>query len=259
MRVMLGAVPAILSALIALSCGNASDKSTQDNSSENKQLTNTDPDAKGGNTCLLGYADKLDKLLTMEAAAAVAQLPAGEAKVTYFTAMKNTDYHNVKYAWKSDRKRSLKDAGIDMEVPTDNMIQLNGIKARSLKSFQMTHRAPTDEELKQLDKAMNDAFDKKSGNKTVNEQVEKLDKMNIDKGTQKSVAKSMGGAFEKVTKAYVEVSGIGEAASWNSVEHCLYVLDNGVEISVTVDLSDDDAVNKEKAMALLTQLLAKCR
>ena len=239
-----------------LSCGGGtSDKTEKASLAE----IPADPKAEGGNTCLLGYADKLDQLLTLKMAADFAMLPAESAKVKYFNAMKNTDNHDVKYLWKSDRKRSMKDVGVDMVVPVSNLVQLNGIKKRSFESFKLTHRAPTDAELKQADKAMEDAFDKKSGNKKVNEQVEKLEEMKVDKGTQKSVAKSMGGAFAKVAQSYREVRGLGEAASWNAVERRLYVLDNGVEISVSVDLSDDDAVNEQKAIVLMKQLLSKCK
>ncbi|CAG5006189.1 hypothetical protein DYBT9275_03753 [Dyadobacter sp. CECT 9275] len=238
------------------SCGG----STSDNA-QKTSLTElpADPKAKGGNTCLLGYANKLDQLLTLQMAADFAGLPAGSAEIKYFNSMKNTDNHDVKYSWKSDRKRNMKDVGVDMVVPVDNMVQLNGIKERSFESFKMTHRAPTDNELKQADQAMDEALDKKSGNKKVNEQVEKLDEMKVDKNTQKSVVKGMGGVFAKVARAYREVQGIGDAASWNAVERRLYVVDNGVEISVSVDLSDDDAVNEQKAVVLMKQLLAKCK
>lgn len=244
-----------LASFCQFSCGGSSSDESQKAS---LSKMSSDPQAKGGNTCLLSYADKLDQLLTLKMAADFAGLPAESAKVKYFKAMKNTANHDVKYLWKSERKRNMKDVGIDMEVPADNMLQLNGIKERSLESFKMTHRAPTEDELKQQGKVIQDAFDKKSNNKKINEQVEKLDEMKIDKGTQKSVAKGMSSVFSKVTQAYKDVPGIGEAASWNSVERRLYVLDNGVEISVSVDLSDTDEENRGKAVTLIKQILSKC-
>ena len=249
----------ILGALFVFSCGgNASDKPKETTVSDSKESKNTDPDAKGGNTCLLGYSDKLDQLLSLDAAANFTGLPANAAKVTYSNVMKNTANHSIKYSWIGDRKRSMKDLGMDMVLPVKDHIELSGIKENSVTQFKQSHRAPTAKELSQRDKAVNDAFDGKSGNKEIDEKVEKLDKMNVDKSTQKGVAQNMGNMFAKVAMAYENVSGLGDAASWNSFERKLYVLDNGVEIALTVDLSADEAVNKEKAIAILKQLLSKC-
>jgi hypothetical protein len=145
-----------------------------------------------------------------------------------------------------------------MVVPVKNQIELHGLKEGTLKSFKMAHRAPTAEELRQRDRAVNDAFDGKLGNKEINEKLEKLDKMKVDKATQKGVAQNLGNTFAKVAMAYEDVSGLGDAASWNSFERRLYVLDKGVEMSVSVDLSDDNEINKKRAIAILKKLLALC-
>jgi len=259
MKAPFTAMQVIMGALFAFSCGgNASDKPKERIVSDSKESKNMDPDAKGGNTCLLGYRDRLDQLLTLDAAASFSQLPANAAKVSYSKVMKNTANHSIKYSWIGDRKRSMKDMGIDMVLPVKDQIELLGIKEKTLAEFKASHRAPTAEELKKRDKAVNDAFDGKSGNKEINEKLEKLDKMNVDKSTQKGVAQNMGNMFAKVAMAYEDVAGLGDAASWNSFERKLYVLDNGVEIALTVDLSADEAVNKEKAISILKQLLSKC-
>jgi hypothetical protein len=259
MKATVTTMQVILGALFVFSCGgNAGDKPKQDDVSQSTELKNTDPDAKGGNTCLLGYSDKLDQLLTLDGAASFTQLPANAAKVTYSKVMENTAYHSIKYSWIGDRKRSMKDMGMDMVLPVKNQIELHAIKENTLTQFKTSHRAPTAEQLKQRDKAVNDAFDGKSGNAKIDEKVDKLDKMKVDKATQKGVAQNLGNVFAKVAMAYEDVSGLGDAASWNSFERRLYVLDNGVEISLTVDLSADEAINKEKAIFILNQLLSKC-
>lgn len=245
-------------ALSMLSCGGASGDEGQQAMAYNKKANSTAPDAKGENTCLLGFADKLDKLLTMELAAKAAQLPASEAKVKYFTAMKNTANHNIKYIWKSDRTRNMEDFGMTGKAPANNNIELHGIGEKSLAEFKRTRKPPTEEQLKQMDKAIDNAFDKKSGNQKIDEKVDQLDEMKVDKSTQKSVAGQMGGVFAKIGAAYRDIEGLGDAASWNTVENRLYVLDKGVEISLTVELSSDESANKEKAIALVKELLTKC-
>lgn len=251
---------ACLIASVQFSCGGkeSSEKGETETASLDNIAKTSDPDAKGGNTCLLDYSEKLDQLFPVQLAADFTKLPAAEAKADYSKVMKNPSYHSIKYAWKSDRKRSLKELGIDMEVAVDNKLELHGIRAMSLNGFKMSYRVPTEKELKESERALDAAFEGKSGNKDINEKLKKLDEMKVDKKTQKSAAADIGDALAKVTKAYRDVSGIGEAASWNSVEKRLYVLDNGVEISLSVDLSDEDVVNREKAIALMRQVLAKC-
>ncbi|TDE18018.1 hypothetical protein [Dyadobacter psychrotolerans] len=257
MKSTLTTIQVILSALFVFSCGgSASDKPKDVAVSEIKESENMD--SKGGNTCLLGYSDKLDQLLTLDAAAGFTALPANAAKVSYSKVMKNTASHSIKYSWIGDRKRSMKDAGMDMVLPVKEQIELHGIKEKTLTEFKASHRAPTNEEIRKRDKAVNDALDGKSGKKEINENLEKLDKMKVDKSTQKGVAQNMGNVFAKVAMAYEDVAGLGDAASWNSFERRLYVLDNGVEISLSVDLSADESVNKKKAVLILTQLLSKC-
>ena len=152
----------------------------------------------------------------------------------------------------------MKHMGIDMVLPVKNQIEVHGIKGNTIAAFKTSHRVPTAEELKKRDKAVSDALDGKSGSNEVNDKVEKLDKMNVDKSTQKGVAQNMGNVFAKVAMAYEDVAGLGDAASWNSFERRLYVIDNGVEIAVSVDLSYDESVNKEKAIAILKNLLKVC-
>jgi hypothetical protein len=214
---------------------------------------------KGANTCLLGYADKLNLLLTKEMAMELAQLPADNMKEKYFTQLKNQEHHHIRYSWKSKRTKNLKGIGMDMDVPADDIIQLNGLKPMTEKYFKMSRSVPTEDQLAKMDQTLNDAFDRKSGNEAVNKRLDKLDSLKVNRETQKKVGKSMGGAFAKIAQAYSDVQGIGDVASWNSIENTLYVLDGGVEMSLQVELSSDHLQNKEKAIVLAGQLLKKCK
>ncbi|MNL64035.1 hypothetical protein D3C87_1882110 [compost metagenome] len=82
--------------------------------------------------------------------------------------------------------------------------------------------------------------------------------MKVEKSTQKSVAGKMSGAFAKIGAAYQDIDGLGDAASWNTVENRIYVLEGGVLISLTVDLSAEESFNKQKAIELVKALLLRC-
>ena len=83
--------------------------------------------------------------------------------------------------------------------------------------------------------------------------------MQVDKQTQKSTASALSSVFAQAAKSYVDVTGIGQAASWNSFENRLYIFEKGIELSVTVDLSSDSQFNRKKAIELGKSLLAACR
>lgn len=247
------------SLLVLCSLISCSGKSGETVAESAEHVETVDLDAIGQNDCLLGYVSSLDKLLTLELAANLIDQPSAEAKTSYSTVMKNSAYHSIKYSWKSDRIKNMKDLGIKMDIPADNLVILHGIRPMSHNQFKSSYRVPTNEELSHSEKAIDDALEGKSNNQKINEQVDKLDKMNIDKQTQKSNAKKVGGIVAKVAQAYQDVEGIGDAASWNSVENRLYVLDKGVEISVTVEISNDEKENKAKSITLVQQLLSICK
>lgn len=237
------------------SCGGGSKKSDLTSATEQRTL---DPEAKGGNTCLLGYMEKLDALLTDPIVSEFTGVSVATMKKDYYKVMKNPEWHSLQFSWESDRKQKVKVANMTIEVPDKNVIELHGIKPMSKKYFLMSYRVPTEEQLKHVDKAMDDAFSKKTDNKEINEAVDNLDKMGIDQKTQKSIGNEISGITKQVAQAYSEVRGMGDAASWNSFENRLYVLDNGVALAVTVKLSDDTNDNKARALELAKKLLSAC-
>jgi hypothetical protein len=231
-------------------------------SNASSDLEGPDVESSGivpGANCLIGYADKLDELLTLDIAAEVAALPEDGAETNYNRVMKKTEYHSVAYMWKSDRKRTINVGGHSMEVPKSNRVELNGIKNIKREHFDMSRRKATDEDLAKMNKMIDNALEGKSDNKKINERLKKLDDMGVDKQTQKQATGAMTGMIGQVAKAYSPVAGIGEAASWNSVENSLYVYTGGVELAVTVDLSEDEQVNKNKAIGLMKTLMARCK
>lgn len=206
-------------------------------------------------SCLLAYKDRLNSLLPLEKAAAVAGKSKDEAKQNYNRVMKNSDYHSMQYSWKSGRKKMMSILGSERLLPVNDLVELHGMKEVTLDYFKNSHRAPTEEQLAASQKQLDKAIDGKSDNAKVNAEVKKLDEMKLSKETQKSTAGSLNSVFAEVARSYSDVPGLGQAAAWNSFENRLYIFDKGVELAVTVDVSSDGEVNKKKAIELGEALL----
>lgn len=225
-----------------------------------KNEDNSAGEAIGDNyaqSCLLTFKEKLDGLLTLDKAAEIAGIPKEQAKPNYNRVMKNSSYHSMQYVWKSGRQKSMLVMGNQITVPVDDIIELHGLKQVTLDYFQNSHRPPTQQQIDASRREIDKAFDGKSDNEKVNAKVRKLDEMKVDKQTQKSTAGSLNSVFAEAAKSYVPVSGVGQAAAWNSFENRLYIYSDGIELSVTVDVSKDSDINKSKAITLAKALL-KC-
>ncbi|TXE09062.1 hypothetical protein ES711_03765 [Gelidibacter salicanalis] len=55
----------------------------------------------------------------------------------------------------------------------------------------------------------------------------------------------------------VEVNGVGDNAYWNSKKQLLEVYYHGVSFTLQVDMSNDEAVNKEKTIALAKLMISE--
>jgi hypothetical protein len=244
MRNILFALALLSVLLVACSTGEGSEKQTSQ-------------EAVASSGCLLSYKENLDALLPLERASAVAGKPGGEAKQKYSRVMKNPTYHSVQYTWTSERTKTVNALGGSITVPANDIVTLHGLKEVKLDDFQKSHRPPTQEQLDASRQQIDKAIEGKSDNEKVNENLKKLDELKVSKETQKSTAGTLNSVFAEVAKSYSNVAGIGEAAAWNSFENRLYIYEGGVEFSLTVEVSADGEVNKNKAMAL-GKMLVKC-
>jgi hypothetical protein len=198
--------------------------------------------AAAANACLLGYQTRYDALLPLEKAAQVASRPAEAAEVEYSKVLKNPQYHSVRYTWKGARTRKVEVLGREIEVPQHDTVELTGLTSSTLESFKGTYRAATD-----------------ADESALNAEIDRSKEKALATEGGKAVAKNVGGMLMQVARAYRDVDGIGDAASFNSVESTLYVLDRGVKFAVTVNLDDDAAANRDKAIGLARQIVETCR
>lgn len=248
---------AFVSASICL--GNCSSSTSESNLKDELEKVAGSGDTKaGGNSCLLSYVEKLDQLLTADLAGEASGYKSEEAKVDYSKVLKNPSTHQVRYAWKGDRKKTMNIAGMDRQIPVDDEVILFGIKAVSREDFKRNRRNATDEEVAAMNAQIEKALSGKSDNEAVNKQLEKLEKMGVDKKSVASTGSAIGGLAARVAQSYSEVAGLGDAAAWNSYEQKLYVLQDGVEFSVSVNIGDENT-NQEKSIGLARKILQICK
>jgi len=212
----------------------------------------------GGNKCLLDYAEKLDELLTRELAGETVQYTPEDAEKDYSKVLSNPLYHSVRYSWKSDRTKSMSFGAHEVMVPVRDEVALYGINPVTYDEFKQRRRNVTDEELAEMNKRISETLSGQTENEAVKKQLEKLEKMGVDQSTVQGMSSSVTGMAGKVAQSYSEVSGLGDAAAWNSYEQRLYVLDRGVEFAVAVSAGEDENVNKEKSVALAKKILNIC-
>lgn len=208
--------------------------------------------------CLLPYREKLDRLLTLDKASETAGRPKQQAVSKYNRVMKNASYHSMQYVWKTGRQKKMKVMGKIMTVPANDIVELHGLKEVTADYFNQSRRPPTQQQLAASQKEIDNAIEGKSSNPEANEKLRKLDEMKVGTQTQRATSGALNTAFAEAAKSYSEVTGLGQAAAWNSFENRLYILDDGVELVLTVDISNDSNVNREKAITLAKVLLT-CR
>jgi hypothetical protein len=153
----------------------------------------------------------------------------------------------------SEQQRQINEAMAKMmsNLPLDDTVAFRSIQVLGdddpLARFNNKWRAPTEEELKMLgqrmDEAMNEARDEG-----------KINDAGADFG------KEMGQSLTQAKIEYEDVDGIADAARWGGMVKtpALKVLDGDTEFEVAVDISDDNAVDRELSIAIAKDLLAAC-
>ena len=183
------------------------------------------------------FKDKIDELLTLEMAAEVSGLPAGEAEKDH---RKGGPLETLAYQWKSDRLKKYAIMGKSVTVPADNTIELSWVKNTTLEQFKHDYHNPTAEEIKNAEEAM----------------AKKSDELNAEgKATKEQTDAANSMAKSSISKFKVEeVPNLGTYAVFvNSgmmgvSTRDLKVFYKGLSFTLAVDLSDDAAYNDKKAI-----------
>lgn len=241
----------------------ASCESKMDNSINNIEQTieetskKLDPEAEGGNKCLLDYANKYDQLLSEQRILELTGFSKDVMETEYSKVLDNVTYHSFEY--KFTNKRMQKPFGMDMELPFRDNISVSNIKPISFNYFNNTYRAIASDEKTKIDEVTDEVLDGKSDNKDAKEAVKKLEETGVSKKEAKSVTKSLTNTISNISKAYQNVENLGDAARWNTLTKELVVVQNGAMFQLTVSVNDD--VEKEKLIAieLAKDILKKCK
>lgn len=249
---------AVMTLATLFSCGQGGNNDESAVDSEivqlENELKNIDPKAKGGNTCLLGYAEKYDELLTKDMVADATNSNVNEMTSGYQKVHKSNKYHDITYSWKGSLTKTVG----GMTFPMDDYVKLTGIEAISLFTFQASYRAVSEEETRKINEDMNEALDRNTDNSVVDQAIKKLDEMGISKAEQQKMVKDLTESAQKMTKGFAKVNNLGQAATWNAKTNTLYVFENGAMFELVVELSDSGR-NLEVAKTIATQILNKCK
>ena len=219
---------------------NKTSTATEELSATLDTAATTDAPA-GANACLLAYAQNYDRALPLATVAAVTGLSAANAKVEYSRVMKNPAFQHVSYSWPSTRTRSFNIGGREIQAPQSNIVEFGLLRPMTVQYFRNSYRPIKEHEEKELDARIENSKDAR-----------------LATDDSKKTAREIGGALAEVTRAYRDVPGVGEAASFNTVESALYVLDRGVSFRVTANLSDDADANQAKAIELAKKVMESC-
>lgn len=249
----------IVVSLSLFSCNSSEHSSTGSEISiedvANKKVS--DPNASGGNKCLLAYAEKYDELLTEPMVLAATGFPKEKMKVKYSKVMKNTAYHGVRYAFDMGRVQSLPGTGGKMALPDD--ISIKGIGPKSLAQFNDSYRAMSAEDEQHFDEAKKDVLSGNSEDKDADKILKKAEEKGMDKKQIEKGVEQVGGIIKQIAKAYVVVDGLGDAARWNTLTKEMVVLKDGVQFELYVNVANEDSKNKTVATDLAKQILDKCK
>jgi murein L,D-transpeptidase YcbB/YkuD len=189
------------------------------------------------------FKGKLDELLTLEMAAQVTGLPAGEAE-------KETTFITVSYQWESDRTTTVEiTKGNKMTVPASNSIELSWVKNTTLEEFKRQNRNPTAEELAKREVAIDN----------------KLKELEADgKATNDQSSAASGIAKSAMASAMFEdIPNLGTHAVFVNLVFMgmpmrdLTVFYRGIQFTLSTDLSADAAYNDKKAIETAKLIIKK--
>jgi hypothetical protein len=238
------------------SCSGENSEKSGDQLAAALSSVSIDSDVSGENTCLLAYAKNYDQIVSEAEILSLTGFSKEVMETNYQKFLKDPAFHAMQYKFKNKRMGKLGSLKGEYELP--DVVEITGIKASTLERFKKSYSAMTDEDRKLVEQQMSNAIDGKSKNKQANEAGEKLEKANVDKETAKTIGSGIMSKFQEISQHYQEVSGLGDAASWNAMTNDIVVWKKGAEFQVKVEVSSEEEVNKALALKIAKLVLEKC-
>lgn len=213
-----------------------------------------DPNASGGNKCLLDYANRFNELLTEAEVLEATGFSKDKMEIDYSRVISDVAFHRINYSFDNKRERTMH----GHTMPFKDNVQLQKIKAISLTQFKNAYRTITDEEDKIVKDVIEDISEGKASGADAKEAKNQLDASGVDKKTAQETMGTLTEVFKEISEGYQNVANLGDAAVWNSVTKELTVLSNGVQFELQVDAKSGPDEDKEIAIALAKRVLSKC-
>lgn len=221
-----------------MACGGK-ETSTPDSFEEAVELA----ESKGLFEAAKAYEGKLDQLLTLEMAASTMGLPATEADMDYNKTLSNPSFHALNFTWDRGRTRPMTVANMTVQVPDLDRLELSGIQEISKSDFEYQYRIMTPAEIQEMELQMKQALqDRVSKGEITQEQADLAGGMS--EGLMGNQTREM-------------VSGVGEAATWMPEDGSLYVFQGGLMFRLTINQGEEEAMLKQKLIALAAQIIEK--
>lgn len=216
-----------------------------------------DPNASGGNKCLLDFQSKYDQLLSEQDILTATGFSKDLMEIKYQKVLKNPEYHEMVYNFKNKRVSYIPQ--IKMKAEIKDAISVRSIKPMSLTQFENSYKAVTEEEMQAARDAVNDVAEGNSGDADAEAAMQKAKEQNVTDEQVKETSNVLLDTFKEVSEGYRVVEGLGDAARWNVKTNELSVLQNGVQFQIMSDVSNDLEKNKSVAIDLAKKILDKCK
>ena len=136
----------------------------------------------------------------------------------------------------------------------NDQISVGAIKPMTLEEFNRNYKPAAEEQVEAAKEALDDALENNEEVKEIRKKAETVSDEQI---------KKTGGVlvdmFKKISEGYRNVEGIGGAARWNIITTTLNVWHDGTHFELVVNIDNDVDKNKQVALSLAKEILAKCR
>lgn len=215
----------------------------EENKEELENQLETALESSGGKTAE-EWNGKLDQLFTLEMAAQATGYSAESATSDYNKVLKNPETHSMQYKWNNGRieiSDKIKNpiTGKPMEIPTDDYIEVTWVRTTTLEEFKHNYHTPTQEELTNASKAMN-------------EKMEEMQNSGKATAEQANMAKEMATALGEGL-SYDEIPNLGTYSVWNNKDRNLKVFVKGLEFQVFANLGSE--IKNKQACITAAQLI----
>ena len=201
-------------------------------------------------SCLEEYQAEPWKLFSLEEIAQFTNLPASEGTMQEPMKTKKLSYRAVRYKWDTGRTMIFKSKHTgEMKIPVSDDLTIGSftildsekIKGSFVDHFKNKYRKPTAEEQAQFDAAFARQLEKES-----------------------DLTKDVGKGFAGLAKLidYLNIDGIGDAASWEtnpkSPDGLLHVLHKNMTFVIAINMNDDRDYNLGIAKTIAVAIVEKC-